>query len=104
MKEMIYKTLILDDRYKYILEGLLNTVIMAFFAVIIGIPVGIISAVKQYSTLDKATMFITLFFMAVPTFWFALILVIIFSLNLGWFPPSGMAHGFPEILLSLIHI
>lgn len=30
MKEMIYKTLILDDRYKYILEGLLNTVVMAF--------------------------------------------------------------------------
>lgn len=30
MKEMIYKTLILDDRYKYILEGLLNTVIRPF--------------------------------------------------------------------------
>lgn len=31
MKEMIYKTLILDDRYKYILSGLLNTIVMAFF-------------------------------------------------------------------------
>ena len=45
MKEMIYKTLILDDRYKYILEGLLNTVIMAFFAVIIGIILGLIVSI-----------------------------------------------------------
>lgn len=45
MKEMIYKTLILDDRYKYILEGLLNTVVMAFFAVIIGIILGLIVSI-----------------------------------------------------------
>ncbi len=83
-----------------------NTLILAAagmtFAVIVGVPVGIISAIKQYSALDKATMFLTLFFMAVPTFWFALILVIIFSLNLGWFPASGMGHGFPDLLQSLV--
>ncbi len=45
MKEMIYKTLILDNRYKYVLEGLLNTVIMAFFAVIIGIILGLIVSI-----------------------------------------------------------
>lgn len=45
MKEMIYKTLILDDRYKYILSGLLNTVVMAFFAVIIGIILGLIVSI-----------------------------------------------------------
>ena len=83
-----------------------NTLILAaagmIFAVIVGIPVGIISAIKQYSALDKVTMFLTLFFMAVPTFWFALILVIIFSLNLGWFPASGMGHGFGDLFVSLI--
>ena len=45
MKEMIYKTLILDDRYKYIFSGLLNTVVMAFFAVIIGIILGLIVSI-----------------------------------------------------------
>lgn len=45
MKEMIYKTLILDSRYKYILEGLLNTIVMAFFAVIIGIILGLIVSI-----------------------------------------------------------
>lgn len=60
MKEMIYKTLILDDRYKYILEGLLNTVVMAFFAVIIGIILGLIVSIirndyevnKKHKTLN----------------------------------------------------
>ncbi len=83
-----------------------NTLILAaagmIFAVVIGIPVGILSAVKQYSTVDKITMFLTLFFMAVPTFWFALILVIFFSLNLGWLPASGMGHGFVELVRTLI--
>lgn len=45
MKEMIYKTLILDDRYKYILSGLLNTIVMAFFAVFIGIILGLIVSI-----------------------------------------------------------
>lgn len=83
-----------------------NTLLLAslgmLFAVVIGIPVGIISAIKQYSALDKITMVITLFFMAVPTFWLAIILVLIFALHLGWFPPSGMLHGFPDLLQSLV--
>lgn len=40
MKDSLYKTLIVDDRYKYILNGLTTTVIIAFFAVIIGIIIG----------------------------------------------------------------
>ena len=39
-----YKTVIYDDRYKYILEGLFNTIVIAFFAVIIGIVIGILVA------------------------------------------------------------
>lgn len=82
---------------------LINTIILAtlgvLFSVLLGLPVGIISAIKQYSLLDDITMFITLFLTAVPTFWLALILVIIFSVNLGWLPASGMQHGFPDILM-----
>ncbi|GHV34767.1 peptide ABC transporter permease [Synergistales bacterium] len=89
-----------------ILGRLGNTLYLAIsgilFAIIVGIPVGIISAIKQYSTLDNVTMFITLFVTAMPTFWLALILVIVFSVNLGWFPASGMAKGFPGFLVSLV--
>ena len=42
--DSFYNTLIVDNRYKYILEGLFNTIIIAFFAVIIGIIIGIIVA------------------------------------------------------------
>ncbi len=83
-----------------------NTLLLAslgmLFAVVIGIPIGIISAVKQYSALDNITMVLTLFFMAVPTFWLGMILVLIFALHLGLFPPSGMMRGFPDMLQSLV--
>lgn len=91
---------------KLILGRLGNTLILAasgmLFAMIVGIPVGVISAIKQYSLLDKFTMVLTLFFMAVPTFWFALILVIIFALNLQWLPPTGMGHNLPDLIKSLV--
>ena len=89
-----------------ILGRLGNTLVLAasgmLFAVVVGIPVGVISAIKQYSLLDKMTMVLTLFFMAVPTFWFALILVIIFALNLHWLPATGMGHNFPDLMRSLV--
>ena len=44
MKDSLYKTLIVDDRYKYILSGLTTTVIIAFFAVIIGIIIGTLAS------------------------------------------------------------
>ena len=48
--ESLYKSVIYDNRYKYILEGLFNTVIIAFFAVIIGIIIGtIISVIRNTS-------------------------------------------------------
>ena len=42
--DLFYKTVIYDDRYKYIFEGLFNTIIIAFFAVIIGVIIGTIVA------------------------------------------------------------
>lgn len=91
---------------KLIFGRLSNTVLLAslgmLFAVLIGIPIGILSAVKQYSFLDKTSMFVSLFFMAVPPFWFGMILVLVFSLHLGWLPPSGMIREFPGIFKSLV--
>jgi len=89
-----------------IMGRLNNTISLAMagilFAIVVGIPVGIISAIKQYSSLDNVTMFITLFLTAMPTFWLALILVIVFSVNLGWFPASGMGRTLGAFWVSLI--
>ena len=71
-------------------------------AVVIGVPVGIISAKHQYSIFDNVSMVFTLFLASSPHFWFGLLLVIIFSLNLGLLPSSGIGIGLSGTLLSLI--
>jgi peptide/nickel transport system permease protein len=54
--------------------------------VLIAIPIGIISAVKQYSVLDQIGTFISMVGFSVPTFFTGVLLIVIFSVNLGWFP------------------
>jgi ABC-type dipeptide/oligopeptide/nickel transport system permease component len=55
----------------------------------IGIPIGVYSAVKQYSKGDMAVTTIALFGYSMPTFWLGLMAIIVFSLNLGWLPSAG---------------
>lgn len=94
------------DVMSQLMEKLPNTVLLAFsgmvVAVVLGIPVGIISAKWQYSVFDNIAMVITLILAASPAFWMGLILVIIFSLNLGIFPSAGMGSGFLDGLRSLV--
>jgi peptide/nickel transport system permease protein len=52
-------------------------------AVLVGVPVGVIAAVKQYSLLDKTTSVLALTGISMPIFWLAMILVVIFGVNLG---------------------
>ena len=74
-------------------------------AVIIGIPIGMLSAVKQYSKLDVISTTTALFVAAIPTFWMGLLLMLLFSLYLGWLPPGGsdslLHYIMPTITLSL---
>jgi peptide/nickel transport system permease protein len=55
-------------------------------AVIISIPIGVISAIKQYSIFDQFGTFISMVGFSVPTFFTGLVIIVIFSVNLGWFP------------------
>ena len=58
--------------------------------IIVGIPLGIIAAVNQNSWGDRIAMFIALFGVSIPNFWLALMLVLLFSVKLGWLPPYGL--------------
>lgn len=73
--------------------------------VLIGIPLGILSAVKQYSVLDMICTVSAMLMASVPGFWLGLMMILLFSLNLGWLPSSGVgspAHYImPAIALSL---
>ncbi len=59
------------------------------FAVAVGIPVGVIAAVKQYSLIDRISSVIALTGVSMPIFWLALIFVVIFTVNLGLLPFPG---------------
>ena len=71
------------------------------FAVVLSIPIGIISATKQYSLVDGVSMVGALLGVATPNFWLGLILIIVFSLNLKWFPSGGM-DGWKTYIMPVI--
>jgi peptide/nickel transport system permease protein len=58
-------------------------------ALVIGIPIGIASAVYRNSWLDQASLSLVMLGAAVPSFWLGLTLIVVFAVNLGWLPSSG---------------
>ncbi len=58
--------------------------------IVLAIPIGVLSATKQYSFFDKATTLFVFFGFAMPTFWLALLLMIFFGIYLEWLPISGL--------------
>lgn len=92
-----------------ILQKIPNTLILAVasivLALLIGIPMGIISAIKQYTAFDYFAMFTALVGVSVPSFWLGLLLLLLFSVNLGWLPAMGMGslnNGLGDVLLHLL--
>lgn len=59
-------------------------------AVVLGIPLGVLSAVKQYSIVDNICTVLAMVFASVPGFWLSLMLILLFSLKLEWLPSHGM--------------
>ena len=59
------------------------------FALLLGIPAGIIAAVRRNSVLDHGVMGVSLTGYSMPIFWWGLLLILLFSVQLGWTPVSG---------------
>jgi peptide/nickel transport system permease protein len=58
-------------------------------AICIGIPMGIVSAVKKETPLDYAANVVALSGISVPSFWLGIMMILLFSVHLGWLPASG---------------
>ncbi len=69
------------------------------FAILLGMPAGVIAAVNRGKFFDRALMSTALVGYSMPIFWWALLLIIVFSGNLGWTPVSGridLLYFFPS--------
>lgn len=71
------------------------------FALIVAIPLGIVAAIKRYTIFDNFSMVLAVSGQAVPLFWLALMLIILFGVKLGWLPPSGRGSFFHLIMPSV---
>lgn len=60
-------------------------------AIVIGVPIGILSALRRYSWIDIASMSFSLVGVSIPNFWFALLLILVFSVKAGWLPAIGIS-------------
>lgn len=61
------------------------------FALLTAVPLGVVAAIRPNSWIDRTALFLSVSGQAMPSFWFGLILITIFSIKLGWLPPSGTA-------------
>ena len=92
-----YGTPVLDLLGQRIPNTLVLSLTSLVLALLIGIPIGVYSAVHQNTAFDYIFMFLALLGISVPIFWFALMMVLVFAVNLGWFPAMGIgdwSNGF----------
>ncbi len=93
-----------------VLERFNATLILAGTAFVIcsllGIAAGVISAARQYGFADKAITFIVLLGISIPSFFLGMMMILIFSVNLRWFPVSGMwpIYGDRDLWALLDHL
>lgn len=64
-------------------------VMSTLFAVALGVPLGVLAAIRRNTVLDAVASFIAVAGMAVPNFWAGILLIILFTVTLQWLPPSG---------------
>jgi len=99
--------------FDVILDAVPITISLALIGItmqfIFGILLGVISAVKQGTKLDRTLTVSALFIYSMPEFWLSLMLIILFSLKLGWFPASNLnsigadSLGTVEFILDRLH-
>lgn len=89
-----YSTFYKKDVIKVIGEPLKNTMIINLFSTVVAlaitIPLGIYCAVKKFSKFDNAVQVLTIVGYSVPIYIIGLVFIYLFSVQLGWFPISGM--------------
>lgn len=88
--------------FNELMARLPKTAILAAFCmvtqIIVAIPLGVSAAVHQNKWQDNLVMIIAMLGVSIPEFWFAQMLILLFSLKLGWFTSFGVAHWYDYVL------
>ncbi len=93
-----------------VMERFSATLVLAGTAFLIcsllGVAAGVVSAARQYSFADKAITFVVLLGISIPSFFLGMMMILVFSVNLRWFPVSGMwpIYGDRDIWALLDHL
>lgn len=84
------------------------TLVAAVFSIVLALPLGILAAMKQNTWVDNVSMVLSLIGVSMPIFWLAVMLILLFSLKLGWFPVYGATKWnsivLPAISLGLMNM
>jgi ABC-type dipeptide/oligopeptide/nickel transport system permease component len=89
-KSWIYNTPVTTELLQRFPRTLTIALICMGLQILVGTPLGIIAAVNRNGWGDRLSMFIAMFGISMPNFWIALMLVLLFSVRLGWLPPYGL--------------
>lgn len=73
-------------------------------ALIVGVPAGVLAAVRRRTNVDTALTGVGVFFLAIPNFFLGPLLILLFALTLGWLPPSGFVNFLDDPLTNLTHM
>lgn len=80
------------------------TIMSMIVSVLIALPLGIASAIYRNSIWDAIASFFGVFGVSIPSFWLGMLLIILFSLTLGWLPTSGFVSIFENPVESIRHM
>jgi peptide/nickel transport system permease protein len=84
------------------------SLVVVGFSLIVALPMGVVAAVWPRSVIDRLTTIISVTGVSIPTFWLALMLIIVFAVQLNWFKTSGYGGVeyivLPVLALSVVHI
>jgi peptide/nickel transport system permease protein len=89
---------LIGDKLPVTIQLAIMAIVIAF---VIGVPAGILSAVKKGTAIDYAANIVALSGLSVPNFWLGIMLILLVSVNLGWLPASGYESPFVDPLRSL---
>lgn len=98
-----------DEVFQAIAERIPATLQLTLFSMLISLmlalPLGVISAIKHRTWIDNLSMFFAVIGVSMPNFWFGLLLMLLFSVQLGWLPSFGIGrwdNGLGDVLRHLI--